>query len=84
MNNRKLLHAPDIEDAEFMEEDYLDPTSRKEYEHDIIEKMHYGKKKNVDEDPNLAKLTPEERKQIRDQEKEDKVKEIVNYATVLL
>lgn len=35
MNNKYILHAPDIEDADYLEEDYLDYDSRKKYESEI-------------------------------------------------
>ncbi len=38
--NTKILHAPDIEDANFIEEDYFDKDERKAYEEDIREKIH--------------------------------------------
>lgn len=35
MNRKDILHAPDIEDSNYIEEDYLDKDDRKIYEKNI-------------------------------------------------
>jgi hypothetical protein len=80
-NKTALLHAPDFEDANFIEEDYMDPEIRKDYENEVKSniKEHWSHSK----DNQGAKLSEQEKK---DQEKdlEEKTNDIVNYATILL
>jgi hypothetical protein len=80
MNKQKsILHAPDIEDTPYFEEDYLDEDVRRDYEKDIGQAvkshMPYGHKEDT--------LTEEE-KIMKEKQTEEKVNEIVNYATILL
>ena len=80
MNPKKEYHGPDIEDSSYLEEDYLDKDSRKDYEKKIVEiegkfleKIHPHK--NIHD--NIKSKT--ENSDLR-----DKVNDLVNDATILL
>jgi hypothetical protein len=81
MNNKHILHAPDIEDANYIEEDYIDKEERIIYERDILD---YEKKLlHVKEKPDL-KLSKEDKQALRNIDLKEKVESSINDAALIL
>jgi hypothetical protein len=82
MNKKEsYLHAPDVEDANYIEEDYMDPENRQNYEKNILDnelRILHGKEK-----PDL-KLSKEDREALRNQDLKEKVESSINDAALIL
>jgi hypothetical protein len=76
-NKKSILHYPDIEDTPYFEEDYLDEDVRKDYEKDLRQAV-------ISHIPHKNDNLTDEEKIMKEKQTEEKVNEIVNYATILL
>jgi hypothetical protein len=78
MNKKDILHAPDVEDANYIEEDYFEPEVRKNYEHNILDYENKILHKNP-----AVKLSKEDKEALQ-KDLNEKVEGSINNATLLL
>jgi hypothetical protein len=80
MNKKDILHAPDVEDANYIEEDYMDPEDRPDYEHQILDYENKILHRNQKPELKLSKVE----KEAKDRDLQEKVDSSINNAALLL